>query len=126
MTAFANVGTLNFKNDFAYYSDPTYGVTLQCIVGCVSLQRVNFYGGVSFNSTNTTVNQIFLCGNAALTDVYFYSETFYMPPNISAFQGNNADFKIHGIAGSAVETYANNRNLTFVALTDAEIAEAGV
>ena len=127
-TAFAGSNgftQLNFKNYVDYQYSSSVSSSLWFIVGCANLTTIRFYGRVDLGSdTNESIT--FICGNPALTDVYFYNSTFVIPSTAGALSGNNANLTIHGIANSAVQTFAENRGIPFVAITEAELAEAGL
>jgi len=75
-----------------------------------------------------TNNTNFICGNTSLTDIYFYSDNITISDDTyidKLFVGNNANLKIHGIADGAVQALAERLGIQFVALTEAEIEEAG-
>ena len=90
-------------------------------VGTSQLKTIRFYGDVTVVVTN---NSSFICGNSGLTDVYFYTDNFDLTEDGgSAFQGNG-NLTIHGIANGTVQAFAEERGITFVALTTEEIEEA--
>ena len=127
-TAFAGSNgftQLNFKNYVDYQYSSSVSSSLWFIVGCANLTTIRFYGRVDLGSdTNESIT--FICGNPALTDVYFYNSTFVIPSTAGAFAGNNANLTIHGIPNSAVQSFAESKGIPFVAITDVELAEAGL
>ena len=116
---------LNFNNYVDYQYSSSISGSLTFVVGCANLTTVRFYNRLDFGS-DTNEHITFICGNPLLTDVYFYNSTFVLPSTAGAFAGNNENFTIHGIANSAVQTFAESRGITFVAITDTELAEAGL
>lgn len=116
---------LIFNNYVDYHYSSSVNSSVTFIVGCANLTTVRFYGRVNFG-TDTNESITFIVANSSLTDVYFYNSTFVMPSTATAFVSNNANFTIHGIANSAVQTFAESKGIPFVAITDVELAEAGL
>lgn len=124
ITYCSDLTTINF-NDLVEFDGGFSDKSVSFITSNQSLTRVNFYSKVDLN-LGTDENSSALSGNPSLTDVYFYNEELTLPDTISAFTGNNEDFKIHGIANSSVQTIAESRGIPFVAITAEELAEAGL
>lgn len=95
------------------------------IVGNDTLTEIRFFDKVNLNA-GTNQNTSVICGNPLLTDIYFYNEELILPSAVTALASNNEDFKIHGIANSSVQTIAESRGIPFVAITEEELAEAGL
>lgn len=78
-----------------------------------SLGVVKFYGAVSIDCGGNAVS--LLSGNTALTDVYFYDDTFSVANDSSAtiLQNNNANLTLHGIDGGNVQAYATAHSIPF-------------
>ena len=64
---------------------------------------------------------VLISNNPLLTDVYFHDDTFSIT-NIdsqsSIFSGNNANFKIHGIADGNVQAFCTANSIPFEVIVD--------
>ena len=84
------------------------------------LESIHFYGEIDIDCNNEVAN-VLISNNPLLTDVYFHDDTFSIT-NIdsqsSIFSGNNANFKIHGIADGNVQAFCTANSIPFEVIVD--------
>ena len=91
------------------------------IVNCAAVKTVHVTGAISVTPQSSPN---FISNNPLLTDLYLYSDDFTITDSTyinKLFIGNNANFKIHGIANGTVQALAQTLGITFVPLTQEEI-----
>lgn len=89
-----------------------------------NLSVVKLYGSfhINIDADSAHYNSAYIfANNSSLTDLYFYNDDFSIISSGNGaylFTGNNANFKIHGIAGGNVEAYCIANSIPFEVIAD--------
>lgn len=82
-----------------------------------ALTMVKMYGAFNVNVSDDSTYSYIFNSNSLLTDLYFYDDDNFSITSSGnrafLFTNNNANFKIHGIAGGNVEAYCTAHSIPF-------------
>jgi hypothetical protein len=113
------MGGISGATELIIRGNVVHSASAKTVLSCNALTTVHIVGSVDVTLSSAD----FISGNSNLTDIYLYSDNFTIDSSAIQylFQGNNANLKIHGIAGGTVQSIAQTLNIPFVELTQEEI-----